>query len=81
MAPPLEDTSRSNSLSSLNPVSTELGESHVLPCRECDADPKPYLEEMPMKVAVTPTPQIVSLRPWARKVIRVEAWIALGGPE
>ena len=39
--------------------------SLMLSCRQCGADPEAYLEDVLMRVAVTPASEIATLTPWA----------------
>ena len=39
--------------------------SLILSCKQCDADPEAYLEDVLMKVATTPASEIATLTPWA----------------
>ena len=46
--------------------------SLVLSCKQCGADPEAYLEDVLMRVAVTPASEIASLTPWAWQAARTE---------
>jgi len=47
--------------------------SLVLSCKQCGADPEAYLEDVLMKVAMTPASEIAALTPWSWQAARAEA--------